>query len=299
MPRHSHVPPHHLPQRLFELRHDGLVFEVRDSGPLAGDVVVLLHGFPQRATCWTAVAGRLNTAGLRTLALDQRGYSPGARPRGLAPYRMRHLVDDVRALIDAVGPATPVHLVGHDWGALVAWGLASAHPHLVSSLTAVSVGHPDALHAALRTRDQQRRSWYLAAFQLPRVPEWVLAGPRGRSAMLASGMTPEGADRFVREVGRTGALGPALNWYRALRLSSPADERGPGSRYRGEIDVPTSYLWSTGDTALGRAAAEATGQYVRADYRHVVTPGTHWLPDQHPDLVARVILDRIGVAPTR
>ncbi|HYH33581.1 MAG TPA: alpha/beta fold hydrolase, partial [Nocardioides sp.] len=98
---------------------DGLTFDVVDSGPASGEPVVLLHGFPERSTSWAAVAPRLHDEGLRTLALDQRGYSPGARPRGRAAYRLRHLVDDVVALVDEVGG--PVHVVGHDWGAVVAW----------------------------------------------------------------------------------------------------------------------------------------------------------------------------------
>ena len=148
-----------------------LTFDVRDQGPLDGDPVVLLHGFPERAASWDAVAARLHEHGLRTLAPDQRGYSPGARPRFRTSYRLPALVADVEALIDEIG--RPVHLAGHDWGATVAWGLAARRPDLVRSLTAVSVPHPAAFVTACLKGSQLRDSWYFTVFGLPFVPEWV------------------------------------------------------------------------------------------------------------------------------
>src|SRR5215213_5684608 len=126
--------------RLRSYRHDGLTFDVEDEGPLEGDPVVLLHGFPQRSTCWRLVVPLLHARGLRTYAPDQRGYSPSARPARRRDYRLERLVDDVLALVEAIG--RPVHLVGHDWGAVVAWALASQRPDDVRTLTAVSVPHP-------------------------------------------------------------------------------------------------------------------------------------------------------------
>ncbi len=271
--------------RIREYAHDGLRFDVTDTGPLDGPTVVLLHGFPQRATCWAPVAARLNAAGVRTLAPDQRGYSAGARPSGRAAYTIDRLVGDVAALVEQTGG--PVHLVGHDWGANVAWALAASHPELLHSLTAVSVGHPRALVRAMRSFDQARRSWYIGAFQVPRVPERVLAGGRGRAALRASGMDEQMLERYRHEIVESGALTPALNWYRGLLV------RGSGGGFGAPVQVPTTYLWSNGDTALGRAAAEATAPYVHADYRFVEVPGTHWLPDQQPEVVADAVLDRV------
>ncbi len=132
------------PERLTEFRSGDLVLDVIDDGPLDGTPVVLLHGFPQRATSWNAVTPFLNDRGARTFALDQRGYSPRARPRGRRSYRADALVSDVQTLIEAIGE--PVHLVGHDWGAAGAWGVAASHPDSLLTLTAVSVPHPSALH---------------------------------------------------------------------------------------------------------------------------------------------------------
>ena len=134
-------------------RRGELVFDVRDCGPADGPVVVLLHGFPQLNTVWAAVVPRLTARGYRCLAPNQRGYSPGARPRRRRDYRMPELVDDVRALIEASG-ADRVHLVGHDWGGLVAWSFAARYPGRLTTLTSLSSPHPAALLRSMMTRRQ-------------------------------------------------------------------------------------------------------------------------------------------------
>lgn len=271
--------------RVTEYARSGLTFDVVDSGPLDGDAVVLLHGFPQRASCWEQVAARLHEAGYRTLAPDQRGYSPRARPTRRRDYRQSALVDDVAELIGRTGG--PAHVVGHDWGANVAWCLAATRPELVRTLTALSVPHPRALKRAMREWDQARRSWYIAAFQLPLLPELLLRSRAGDRIWRRSGMTPQMVQRCRREIVDAGALRPALGWYRALPLG---DVRGLGGR----VEVPTTLIWSDRDVALGRRGAELTGEYVRADYRlDVVEGATHWLPEQCPDRVATTALARI------
>lgn len=272
--------------RVASLSREGLVLDVLDSGPLDGPPVVLLHGFPQRAASWAAVSTRLHEAGLRTLALDQRGYSPGARPAGVRPYGLAHLVGDAAALVAQVGGRA--HVVGHDWGANVAWALAASRPDLVVSLTALSVPHPRAFTGSLRHLDQARRSWYVAGFQVPRLPERMLAGPRGAAAMRASGMDDAMVATYQRDVVEAGALPYAVNWYRALRHR----QRGGFGR---PVRVPTTYVWSDHDTALGRHGALACADHVEADYTFRTVEGaSHWLVDQHPDVVADAVLDRVS-----
>lgn len=272
--------------RVTSYERNGLTFQVTDAGPLDGPVVVLLHGFPQRATSWRAVAERLNEAGFRTIAPDQRGYSPEARPRRRRDYLLAELVADVAALIDVLGDE-PVHLVGHDWGANVAWCVASSRPELVRTLTALSVPHPAALKRAMRSRDQARRSWYIAAIQLPVLPELALNSGRADRLWRSSGMTEEMVQRYRSEIVETGALHFALQWYRALPLKNP---RGLGGRTR----VPTTLVWSDRDVALGRLGAELTASYVVADYHlEVIEGASHWLPEEQPDRVAAAILARI------
>jgi len=277
--------------RLLHYRHDGLDFDVRDEGPLDGDPVVLLHGFPERSSCWRDVAPLLHAQGLRTYAPDQRGYSPGARPRRRRDYTIPRLVGDVVALIETIG--RPVHLVGHDWGATVGWMVAAHHPELVRSWTAVSVPHSAAMVRAWLTSRQLAKSWYMAAFQLPRVPERMAARPGGRMdrSLLGSGMTPDDVARFRREVVDAGALTGGLSWYRALPL-------GPPSYASERVRVPTTMVWSDGDVAIVRAGIDRTAASVDADYELVVLEGvSHWVPTQAPELLAQAILERIGSTP--
>ena len=160
--------------RLTSYSRSGLTFDVRDEGPADGPVVVLLHGFPQDSSSWDQLAPLLHTRGFRTVAPDQRGYSPGARPKARWAYRGSELAADTVALIDALAVGK-VHLVGHDWGAAVAWQVAAERPDLLNTVTAVSVPHPLAFVKAMVTSTQGLKSWYMGAFQLPFVPEKVLS----------------------------------------------------------------------------------------------------------------------------
>lgn len=273
--------------RITSYERDGLVFDVVDSGPSDGAPVVLLHGFPQRASAWEKVSDTLVAARRRTLAPDQRGYSAGARPRSVWAYRTPELVDDVVALLDLLD--APVDLVGHDWGAIVAWAVAAGHPDKVHSLTAVSVGHPAAFARSLLTSGQARRSTYMAVFSAPFVAERLLGTPGrwGQQLLGRGGMTPAMLDRYRREVVDAGALTGGLNWYRALPLSL--------ARPLAPVEVPTTLVWSTRDGALGRQQAELTVHYVHAPYELVVLDGvSHWIPDERPEELAQIILRRSG-----
>lgn len=283
-----------------EFSRDGLVFDVSDEGPPDGDVVLLLHGWPQDRRAWSGVATELHRSGLRSVAFDQRGYSPRARPAGRAAYRMRELVADVVAAHHACG-VDRVHLVGHDWGGAVAWAVAERHPELLHSLTVVSTPHHRALAAAVRRGDQARRSWYIAAFQLPWLPEAVLRR-RLPAVLRRTGLPDEHAQRYAAAFREPGAAGGGLAWYRALPSGALTRARGrilargnairPGGPDNRRIRVPTTFLWGAHDPALGRAAAEGSGQWVAADYRFVEVDAGHWLPETHPQLVAQAVLDR-------
>ncbi|WP_010539750.1 alpha/beta fold hydrolase [Dietzia alimentaria] len=266
---------------------EGLRLRALDSGPEDGEAVILLHGFPQRTSSWNQVVPILHAAGLRTLVLDQRGFCATARPRGRRAHRLSELVGDVQALFTAAG-LDRAHVVGHDWGAAVAWGVAAAHFERVRSLTAVSVPHPSAFLKAMVTSDQLLRSWYIGFFQLPWLPEKVLtsAGRRPDRALAKMGMTRPMIERFRREMVADGAIPGGLGWYRAL----PFGLRGPHLR---RVRVPTTFVWSDDDPALGRGGAELTAHYVDADYRFVEMPGvSHWIPEERPTELARAIIER-------
>ena len=274
-------------QRILSYTHEGLTFDVLDDGPVDGAAVVLLHGFPERASHWDDVGSVLHEYGLRTLAPDQRGYSPGARPRGRSAYRMSRLVADVVALVEHYG--APVHLVGHDWGAAVAWTTAAARPDLVRTLTTVSVPHPAAFARSLVTSSQALRSWYVLAFQPPGAVELLArTAPGAVSALLRrSGLCDAEVARFRLEILDYGALPGALGWYRALPFS-----RGPAP---GPVLVPTTHVWSDGDVALSQRGAELTGDLVHAPYELRILRGvSHWIPTHAPVPLAEAILARVG-----
>ena len=261
-----------------------LVFDVRDSGPPDGDPVVLLHGFPQDSSAFDRLSPALHSAGLRTLAPDQRGYSPGARPVGRSAYAMREVVDDVLALLDAAGLES-AHVVGHDWGGIAAWALAAWHPWRVRTLTALSVPHPAAMAQAMLHGDQALRSSYIGFFQLPVVPEAVLLAGGGtvlRRGLRNGGLPEDLVEEYVGRMREPGALTAALNWYRAL----PGGARTP----IGTVRVPTLHVWGAGDVFLGRAATEASQEFVDAPYRlEVLEDVNHWIPELAADRTAELI----------
>lgn len=276
--------------RLTSVKHGDLVLDVIDEGPLDGEPVLLLHGFPERATSWRLVAPLLNDAGYRTIALDQRGYAPGARPRRRRDYRVSLLAADAVAVIDAVaGEDGSVHVVGHDWGAIVGWTLAQHHADRLRTFTAVSVPHPGAFLASTLRSNQLLKSWYMLAFQLPVLPELVLGRvPAATRGLLSSaGMTGTDVDRVRAEILDSGALPGALGSYRALPLNHPG-------RMRARVSVPTTLVWSDEDTALGRWGAENTARWVDAPYRFVELRGvSHWIPTHAHEPLVEAILDRV------
>jgi pimeloyl-ACP methyl ester carboxylesterase len=269
-------------------RRDGLTFDVRDGGPRDGEPVVLLHGFPQDSSAWDLVSPALHQAGLRTLAPDQRGYSPMARPRGRRFYTLRETAADVVALLDAAGLES-AHVVGHDWGGIVGWALAGWHPERLRTVSVLSVPHPAAMAKAMVTSDQALRSYYMGLFQLPVLPERTLLAGDGAPLrrMLRHGGLPDAtADRYVARMQEPGALSAALGWYRALPFSARDAV--------GKARVPTLHVWSTGDAFLGRAATEATERYVAAPYRlEVLDDVTHWIPELAPDRVAELVTTHV------
>ncbi|GAB2674831.1 alpha/beta fold hydrolase [Thalassiella azotivora] len=264
----------------------GLTFDVRDAGPADGVPVVLLHGFPQDSASWDRVAPLLHAEGLRTLAPDQRGYSPAARPTGRGAYRMGELVRDVLALLDAADLPS-AHVVGHDWGGAVAWAVGTAAPGRVRSLTVLSTPHPSALIEASVRSDQALRSWYMGLFQLPYLPERLLAG-RVDGLLRRAGLPADDAQRYARRMAEPGALTAALGWYRAMPLSFRSAAH--------PVTVPTTYVWGAKDTALGRTAAERTALHVRAPYRFEVLDAGHWLPEKRPDDVAAAVVRQVREA---
>jgi pimeloyl-ACP methyl ester carboxylesterase len=299
-----------------EVSAHGLTFNAVATGPDEGRPVLFLHGFPQNSYSWHHQLDAVAGAGYRGLAFDQRGYSPHARPANVDDYRIGELVGDVLAVADQWG-LDRFDLVGHDWGAMVAWVTAARHPDRLRTLTAVSVPHPRAFAAAFGSggsggsgggdaggddggddggdADQRQRSSYIEVFRAEGgVAERALLGEDGSGAGLramfdASGLSSDTEEvrRFVATMLEPGALTAALNWYRATEPHSLADV--------GSITVPTLYVWSDQDIALGRVAAEATVQWVSGPYRFEVLPGiSHWIPESAPGALNRLLLEHLS-----
>jgi pimeloyl-ACP methyl ester carboxylesterase len=266
-----------------------LEFEVTSAGPDDGPLVVLLHGFPQTSWCWRRQVPTLAEAGFRVLAPDQRGYSPGARPEGVDQYHSEHLCADVLGLADWAG-AERFHVVGHDWGASMAWQLAGRHGERLRSMTALSVPHPLAFAGTLASEhtDQRQRSSYFELFKAEGSEAGMLANDAAglRLIYLGSGLSEEESRPYLEVLGTPDALRAALNWYRAAGAHL--------IRGLDPITVPTLHVWSTEDPALGREGAEATGDHVDGPYRLEVLEGVdHWIPEHSPPRFDELLVDHL------
>lgn len=265
----------------------GFRFNALVQGPVDGDLVLFLHGFPEFADAWRDVMHPIAQAGFHAVAVDQRGYSPEARPKEVSDYRIEHLVSDIQGFVDALGRRR-FHLVGHDWGAFLAWVFAARHPDRIQSLTALSTPHPDAFLNAIETdEDQKQRSKYISFFRMPggAAEGFFQADDCQRLRSVYQGKLAESVVREnIRRLGEPDALTSALNWYRALSL----EER------IGTITVPTLYIWSTQDLAVGETAATETARYVTGPYRFEKLEGrSHWLLEEIPDQVSGLVLEHI------
>lgn len=273
------------------LAASGYTFDAAAAGPADGELVLLLHGFPQTGQAWEPLLAPLAAAGYRAVAPDQRGYSPGARPTDDAAYAMEHLVADAAGLADALGSAT-FHVVGHDWGGAAAWHVAGTHPDRVRSLTVLSTPHPRAFVQAFSGEvggDQVQRSAYMQVFAADGAAETMLADDAAglRAVFQLTGMSDEQARPYVEALGSVEALHAALAWYRAAL----AGLMGGGEPTR----VPTLYVWGTEDPALGREAAEATADHVDAPYRFVALEGVgHWVVEDATDTVLDLLLEHLA-----
>jgi pimeloyl-ACP methyl ester carboxylesterase len=265
-------------------------FEARATGPEDGELVLLLHGFPETSWSYRHQLEALGDAGYRAVAFDQRGYSPEARPAGAERYRISSLVADVLAVADELGGFT-FHLVGHDWGAAVAWQVAGRHQDRVRTLTALSVPHPFAFGRALAGEggsDQGDRSGYMEFFRSEGAAEAFLADDAAglRNLYVMSGLGDADVEPYVEVLTQPGAMQAALNWYVAADVSAVEG--------LGAITMPTMFVWSTEDAALGREGAEWTAEYVEGPYRFEVLEGiSHWIPEQAPDRLNALLLEHL------
>jgi pimeloyl-ACP methyl ester carboxylesterase len=266
---------------------NGMRFDAFAAGPTDGELVLLLHGFPQTASCWHDALNALGAAGYRAVAPSQRGYSEGARPEGIDAYQVSKLCDDVLGVASSLGRAR-FHVAGHDWGGTVAWALAGEHPEAVISLTAVSTPHTVALRQALRGPRQRVQMAYIPILRFPRVAETLFDAGGGFAVELlltATGLSQAHARRDVVALRKLGPTG-ALNWYRAL-----GTERG----HKKPVAVPVLHIWGDHDPVFTRESTELTAEHCTGDYHLLeLEGGSHWIPDEHWADVADVVLEHLA-----
>ncbi|WP_171457508.1 alpha/beta fold hydrolase [Acinetobacter piscicola] len=274
-------------QRLTEYQREGLHFDVIDSGPLDGQIFVLLHGFPETNKSWQETAQILNQAGYRTFAVNQRGYSLTAQPSKRRDYRSSALVEDVNALLDLI--AQPVYLVGHDWGAVVAWDVAQRYPEKIKHLITISVPHKAAYIRSMLMSNQLLKSYYMGLFQLPKIPELLFEKfPKiGLGLLKSTGMTEQQLQDFQQDIVTEKRLSPALNWYRGIPFSS-------NKNLLKAMTVPTLFIWGKHDAAIGYKSVELNHQYIDAPYKEIIMDATHWIPVQNAKELSGYILETVA-----
>jgi pimeloyl-ACP methyl ester carboxylesterase len=277
--------------RPIELIASGHLFEVDVDGESGAPLVMLLHGFPQTSHTWRHQLPALAAAGYFAAAPNQRGYSPNARPKGVAEYATYKLLSDVRQMAAALGYER-YHLVGHDWGGQLAWLHAAQQPALLDSLTVLSRPHPAAFAEAMRADPAQaERSRHHRAFQDANATQALLAddAKRLRAALAEQGVAAADVAAYLSRLNEYDALDAAINWYRAAGGLIAADVAA--------VTVPTLYIWGDQDATVGRAAAEATAKYVTGRYRFEQLPGVgHFVTDQAPERVTQLLLQHLGTS---
>lgn len=257
---------------------DGITLNVLDHG--AGSPILLLHGFPDSARMWRNQIPALVEAGHRVIAPDLRGFGDTEKPQKASAYAMRLVLSDLLKILGDLG-INRADVVGHDWGAIAAWGLAGWHPDRVRRLIVVSVGHPRAF--VFPSPPQAARSWYALVFQIPGLTERLFTARDWALFRRLFGGSPD-FDRYMTDLKRPGALTAGLNWYRAN-----------GKPYRlaryPRVQAPTLGLWGTRDWSLGERQMKRSKKYVDGPWHYERIEAGHWLPLSRPEIVNRQLLD--------
>jgi pimeloyl-ACP methyl ester carboxylesterase len=269
-----------------EVAGDGISLHVRDEG--RGQPVLLVHGFPDSSHLWRHQIDALTSAGMRAIAPDMRGFGESDKPAAVEDYAIAHSVADMVCVLDALD-VERCHVVGHDWGAAVAWALAALAPQRVQRLVAMSVGHPAAL--ARPSIEEREKGWYRLFFQFTGVAEQLLARDDWQLMRELLRDAPD-VDRYLADLSRPGALTAGLNWYRANLAPERALDPGPPLP---PVQAPTLGLWSSGDHYLTEASMRRSAEYVTGDWRYErIEDASHWMQLDATARVDELLLEFLG-----
>jgi pimeloyl-ACP methyl ester carboxylesterase len=259
-----------------------------------GPLVVLLHGFPEFWYSWRHQIEPLAAAGYRVVAPDMRGYNRSSRPQGWRMYDMQLLAGDIAGLVRALGEES-CFLAGHDWGAAVAYGVAMYEPRVVKRLAILNVPHPVRMLEGFRTLKQLRKSWYMFFFQIPALPEYLIARDdysfAKRSLRADSkAFKEEDLDRYVEAWSQPGALTGMINYYRAALRRSPKST----SAQLKPIECKTLVIWGMGDRHLGSELADPPRKWVPQVRLERIEEATHWVQHDAPERVNELLIEHFG-----
>jgi pimeloyl-ACP methyl ester carboxylesterase len=278
------------PEGMISIETDEYIFYARESGDRSNEPVLLLHGFPETSAMWTDLQGRLADSGFYSIAPDQRGYSPNARPGKRDAYTIEKLAGDVIAIADALG-LERFHLVGHDWGSAVGWTVAANHPDRVISWTAMSVPHPVAFGEAIRNdKAQYTASGYMRLFRWALLPEFFLKiGDYKNLRTVWEEMPERLITEYLNVLTQPGALTAAIDWYRAnyASLAKGLFDLGP-------VSVPTLFIWGRNDPAILEFGVNRNGDYVAGPYTEKRLDAGHWLIQEAYVTVSELIMEHIS-----
>jgi pimeloyl-ACP methyl ester carboxylesterase len=263
---------------------DGSI-EVASDVPL----VVFMHGFPELWWSWRHQLKAFADAGFWAVAPDMRGYNESDKPVGVSSYEVEKLADDIYGLMRALGRKKAV-IVGHDWGAMVAWMVAQRHPGIVSRLAILNVPHPLQMARGLRRPKQLRKSWYMFFFQLPGgIPERVMARndwAQLRKTFEVDGFAKEDIEPYVKAMKTPGAITAAMSYYRAA-IRRVVTGRVPKTV---RIDCPVLVIWGDQDRHLGKEMAEPPARFVPNARVEHIPEASHWVQNSAPERVNELLL---------
>jgi pimeloyl-ACP methyl ester carboxylesterase len=274
------------------IKTNGIQLHVVQAGPKSGVPVLLLHGFPEFWYGWRKQIPALAQAGCRVIVPDQRGYNLSDKPKGIKSYRVDTLAEDILGLINALD-YEKVNLIGHDWGAIVAWMLAIKRPECLHRLGIINVPHPAVMRRFLvRDFEQMRRSLYALFFQLPWLPEMVLRAGNWRTAASSlcrtsnkNAFTEEDIEKYKEAWSQSGAMTAMLNWYRAAVWYRPQINTEMRVRVR------TLMLWGVKDTALTYRMARPSIDYCDDGNLIFFPDATHWVQHEEAEEVNKHMLE--------
>ncbi len=276
---------------------NGIKLHVVMAGPKNGQPVFLLHGFPEFWYGWRKQIPALTEAGYRVIVPDQRGYNLSDKPKGVKAYSIDKLANDILGLIDALS-YKKVNLIGHDWGAVVAWAFAIWHPGRLRKLGILNVPHPAVMLNFLRRGDpeQLRRSWYIFAFQVPWLPEYFLRKNDWRNAvrvLRGNGkihtFTNEDIVEYKQAWSQPGAMTAMINWYRAAVRYLPKLLKDV------QVKVPTLMLWGMQDTALSHRMARPSMDYCDDGKLAFFEDATHWVQHDEAETVNQLLIKFLSI----